>query len=65
MARTATSSESCNAHVYGKEIPYYVYVYTYTYIFFFILYKNIQPVVYSSLVYIYVYSDMQPAQFVD
>jgi len=33
-ARTATSSESCHAHIYSKEIPCYLYVYTYTYIFF-------------------------------
>jgi hypothetical protein len=64
---TATSSDSCNAHIYSKEIPCYVYVYTYTYIYIyiFILYKNIQPVVYSSLVYTYVYRDTQPSQFVD
>jgi hypothetical protein len=29
----ATSTDSCNLHIYNKEIPCYAYVYTYTYIF--------------------------------
>jgi hypothetical protein len=52
------------SHIYSKEIPCYVCVYIYIY-FLIILYKNIQPVVYSSLVYTYVYRDTQPSQFVD
>jgi hypothetical protein len=64
MARPPQSSHVMRTFIVKKYLFMCMCIHIHIYIFF-ILYKNIQPVAYSSLVYTYVYRDTQPSQFVD